>query len=96
VERLPPDSGRSEAAAAGSFDPDEVAGRQLARGFRRQFFAVQEIAARFPGFAAFRASWRVPSALRDDREAARLEDAKLPDDAVPAAVAARAARAEPE
>src|SRR6187551_2592785 len=88
--------GGSETATAGGFDADDVVHCQVACDLCGQLFVVDEVAARRACLAPLGALGRVLSSLGDQREAAGLEDAKLADDSVPAAVAPGAAGADPE
>ena len=81
----------AEPPAAGSLDPDDVAGGQVTCHLGGQLLAVQEIAPGSARQAALGSLRAMGPPLRDHREAAGLEDAELPDDPVAAAVSPRSA-----
>ena len=82
--------------AAGRLDPDDVAGVQLARQFRRLLLAVDEGSTARTVLPAVPAGRRVAPALGEHREAAVLEHAQLAHDAVATAVRSRTAGASPQ
>src|SRR5215208_3592883 len=85
---------RPVAAAAGRLDREHVARDQVARHLRGQLRVVEEVAPAGSRSTAALTLGRVRPPLADDRDAARLEDAQLADDAVAATGRPLSARAE--
>src|SRR3954466_6505615 len=83
----------AEAAAARSFDPQEVAGRKIAFALAGEWDSVVEVAAGGAVLAPVAAARLMPAALADQREAHRRQCFELAHDPIAAAVLALAAAA---
>src|SRR5947209_13485830 len=75
-------SRRTISPAAGSLDPQALAGAQYARRLARQLVSVEQVAARLPRMATARAGWRTPAALGDQRVVERPQGLQLTHHAV--------------
>src|SRR5205085_10007004 len=87
---------RTEAAAPGGLDPDEIARDEVARRVRRQLRAVQQVPPRRARRAASGALGRMASPLAEDRQPAGSERPQRAHDTVAAAKATPAAGSGPE